>query len=79
MFRKRTLPVFYIKIYGLQLQVEGIDHNDIFFEDFLNSYNQELCPSHGVVTYEDGKVVCSIHKEKNAEEEEGDDGSIPYI
>ena len=67
------------RTYHLQLQVEGIDHSNMFFEEFLDNYNQDVCPSHGVIMYKDGKVVCSIHNGKNSGEEDGDNGSVPYI
>ncbi len=63
--------------YRLQLHIEGIEHSDLLSETFLESYDQELCPSHGIITHKDGKIVCSIHNEKNGGEEDGD--SMPYI
>ena len=42
-----------------------------FFEDA-----QDLCPASGVIGYNSGTVVCSLHHGGN---DDGDDGSVPFL
>lgn len=60
------------KMYELYLNTEGLDNSDIVFQQFLNDYKFKICPSGGEISYDDGKVKCSIHD--NVESEE-----IPFL
>lgn len=37
---------------------------------------QDLCPSSGVIGYNSGTVICSLHHGGN---DDGDDGSVPFL
>jgi hypothetical protein len=52
-------------MYELHLETEGLDHTESLFQQFLNDYEFEICPSGGVISYEDGEVKCSIRDIKN--------------
>jgi prepilin-type N-terminal cleavage/methylation domain-containing protein len=58
------------------IQIEGIQDSSEAFSEFLYRYDKELCPEHGVVIYEDGEVLCSIHSGSGEEEEGGD---VPFL
>ena len=60
------------RMYGVYLELENIEHTDMVFEQFLQENGKEICPGHGVVTYVDGKVKCSVHTKE-------DDGDIPFL
>lgn len=61
--------------YLTYIQLEEVETSEVFSE-FLNKYDEELCPEHGVVIYEGGKVLCSIHSESSEEEESED---VPFL
>lgn len=46
------------------------------FEEYLSRYDDELCPEHGVITYVNGDVLCSIHSDSDEEVESGD---VPFL
>lgn len=52
------------------------EHNPyITWTEFLGDI-QDLCPSSGVIGYNSGTVVCSLH---HGSHDDGDDGSVPYL
>jgi len=63
------------KSYDIYLISEDINHTDSLFNNYLNDYNQQICPKDGIISYDNGKVRCTIHDVK--EENDGDD--VPYI
>ncbi|AST93641.1 hypothetical protein BC6307_21420 [Sutcliffiella cohnii] len=62
------------------LVLEGVDHQEAKFEQFLLEYDQEICPVGGIVTYVEGEVECSVHGDngKNHEEDENVD-EVPFL
>lgn len=51
------------KMYSAFLIENDIDHEDSIFNKFLAENFDEVCPVGGVISYEDGKVKCSVHKD----------------
>lgn len=60
------------RMYISYLELEGLVHQENTFDSFLQKHNEKICTEHGVITYIDGRVKCSIHIE-NVDEE------VPYI
>lgn len=63
------------RMYEMYLETESIEHSDIVFEEFLKEYGKDICPENGVITYADGKVVCSVHSKEVSK----DDDDVPYL
>lgn len=64
--------------YEVYLQTKVLDKGH--FNQFLYENFDEVCPDDGVITYEYGKVKCSIHKNvSESDEEELPDGEVPWL
>ena len=44
------------KMYEMYLEMEVLEHSETLFQQFLDEYEKEICPSDGVITYIDGEV-----------------------
>ena len=49
------------RMYSAFLVENDIDHVDNIFNQFLIDNFDEICPASGVISYEDGKLKCSVH------------------
>lgn len=49
------------------------DHEESLFNQFLIENFDEVCPTVGVISYEGGKVRCSVHEDGS----EGDEDELP--
>ena len=49
------------RMYSAFLVENDIDHVDSIFNQFLIDNFDEICPASGVISYEDGKIKCSVH------------------
>lgn len=68
------------RMYSAFLVEKDIDHEDSRFNQFLIDNFDEVCPAGGVISYEDGKVKCSIHGSgSEGEEEEGPGEEVPWL
>ncbi|NPE23407.1 MULTISPECIES: type II secretion system protein [unclassified Fusibacter] len=68
------------RMYSTFLVEKDIDHADSIFNQFLIDNFDEVCPAGGVISYEDGKVKCSIHGSgSEGEEEEGPGEEVPWL
>lgn len=56
-------------MYELYLETEELDHSETIFQQYLNDYESEICPSGGAISYKDGEIKCSIHDDVEREEE----------
>ena len=65
--------------YESQLALASSTHSDVKFMELLLSYSHKLCPENGVISYFEGKVLCSIHSETIDEEDPGDSDEVPYL
>lgn len=61
------------------MSLENVDHSEELFLEYLLGYETEICPVHGVITYWDGEVLCSIHSCAEVDEQDEEDNSIPYL
>ena len=64
------------RMYEMHITIENIDHSDTLFSKTLDEFEGDLCPVDGIYTYEDGEVLCSVH---SVEDDEEDDGSVPFL
>lgn len=56
------------------------EHGESTFNQFLIENFDEICPVGGVITYEDGKVKCSLHEDESDEEEdEPPEDEVPWL
>lgn len=56
------------RMYSAFLVENDIDHVDSIFNQFLIHNFDEVCPSEGVIRYENEKVKCSVHEEPPEDE-----------
>lgn len=62
--------------YEKSLQLQGNTHSAVLFQRFLaESVDGVICPSGGVVMYENGKVICSVH----SHDEEEEPADVPFL
>lgn len=71
------------RMYDLYLVTNDIEHSNDNFNNFINQYDKELCPSSGIITYSNGEIKCSVHRnndeESSNEENDDGDGSVPFL
>lgn len=63
-------------IYHSHLIIEGIEDSDLSFTQFSNEFDQRTCPRNGQISYDGGKVKCSIHSKDNSVDDEEE---VPYL
>lgn len=66
------------RMYELYLVQEGIEHSKELFNQFLQDYGSNICPSGGYISYIDGKVICSKHS-TNSNDSQQNDESVPFL
>jgi prepilin-type N-terminal cleavage/methylation domain-containing protein len=67
-------------IYASFLAEKNLTHSDSVFNQFLLDNLDEICPSGGVITYEDGKVKCDVYVDEGEPPEEDSPGKeIPWL
>ena len=49
------------RMYAAFLVENDIDHMDSIFNQYIIDNFDEICPASGVISYEDGKIKCSVH------------------
>lgn len=62
------------KQYERHLHLDGIEHSDVVFVQFLMGFGEKVCPLDGVIRYVDSEVHCSIHSEIA-----DDDDGVPFL
>ncbi|MEQ6376435.1 type II secretion system protein [Bacillaceae bacterium S4-13-56] len=68
------------RMYHTDLTINGLDHSGFYFVDYLATYDGDVCPENGVMTYHDGVVNCSIHSEDLSNENDSNDGvGVPFF
>lgn len=55
------------------------DHEDSIFNQFLMESFDEVCPTRGAISYDDGKVKCSLHDDIGNGEEEPPEDEVPWL
>lgn len=68
------------RLYSAFLVENDIDHVDSMFNHFVNENFDAVCPAGGVISYEDGKVKCSVHRNgEQPPEEESPGEEVPWL
>lgn len=68
------------RMYSAFLVESAIDHEDNIFNQFVSENIDEACPTSGVMSYESGKVKCSVHgSESEGEGDEGPGEEVPWL
>lgn len=68
------------RMYTAFLVKNDIDHENSIFNQFLAENFDEICPTGGGISYEDGKVKCSVHEnEEKPPEEESPGEKVPWL
>lgn len=56
------------------------EHEESVFNQFLLDNFDKICPASGVISYENGKVKCSVHgSESEGKEEEEPGEEVPWL
>ena len=67
------------RMYSAFLVENDIDHeNDSKFDQFVIGNFNEVCPAGGLITYEGGKIKCSVYS-GGSESEQGPGEEVPWI
>ena len=66
------------RIYLSFLGENDIDHEDSIFNQFVIENFDGVCPNGGFISYDGGKVKCSLH-ETSGEEDEGPGEEVPWL
>jgi hypothetical protein len=62
------------RMYHGYLHLEGVDHSDPRFNQYMQEFFGEICPSGGATNYLDGVVSCRLHlRDNDSVEDDGDD------
>ena len=68
------------RMYSAFLVENDMDHVENILEQFLVENFDEICPDGGGISYEDGKVKCSMHRnEEQPLEEESPGEEVPWL
>lgn len=57
----------------------GNEHLESRFNRFIIANFDEICPASGVISYENGKAKCSVHKDKGEANEEPPEDEVPWL
>lgn len=63
------------RIYRAYLITEGLNHINQIFEGYIIQYGKDICPEDGNIRYDNGQVRCSLHTNKDEDDEE----EVPYL
>ena len=64
------------RIYCTYLFINNLNHSVLTFNLLQQEYDEDICPSQGIISYEDGVVKCSLHRSnENGDEDE----EVPYL
>lgn len=69
------------RMYLEYLKLESKEHSVIHFQECFLGYDHEICPSGGVISYEEGAVNCSIHNETDGDVDDPNNGNsgVPFL
>ena len=68
------------RMYSAFLVEKDIDHESSLFDQFVIDNFDEVCPSGGVISFEDGKVKCGVHSGgSEAEDDEEPGEEVPWL
>lgn len=53
--------------------MNGVEHSEAAFSQFLMDFGEEVFPIDGVIHYVDGEVLCSVYSEESSGDADDDD------
>lgn len=65
------------RMYQVHLESQNIEHTDAVFEQFLQEYDENICPDYGIITYVEGQIECSVHTGNDSTENNGEE--VPFL
>ncbi|MFE8701759.1 hypothetical protein ACFYKX_14245 [Cytobacillus sp. FJAT-54145] len=67
--------------YETYLDLEDVEHSGSRFTQYLNDYDEEICPEEGIISYVEEQVECSLHSKEiqDIDEDEEEEESVPYL
>ena len=54
-------------------------HQDVGFDQFFHDNFKRVCPMGGIIIYEDGKVMCSLHGYTGEDKDDGGEDEVPWL
>lgn len=69
------------RMYHVYLLMENKEDTKNVFDEFIDNYEDTICPDNGEIVYMHGSVRCLLHSEDEADEndDDEDDGSVPFL
>ncbi|OPX90536.1 MAG: putative major pilin subunit [Pelotomaculum sp. PtaB.Bin104] len=69
------------RTYHVYLLLENKDHTTYVFDEFLQKYEENICPANGGIKYINGSIRCILHSENEVDGNDNgeDDGSVPFL
>ena len=68
------------RMYSAFLGENDNGHEDGLFDQFIIENFDEICPVCGVISYENGKVKCSVHEDRSGSDEDETPGDeVPWL
>lgn len=69
------------RMYHAYLITENKEHTSYVFNEYLQKYENNLCPANGDIKYVHGTVRCDLHykDEANGNGDDEEDGSVPFL
>jgi prepilin-type N-terminal cleavage/methylation domain-containing protein len=65
--------------YTAYLLSTDLKHSDTIFTRFMHENYTDTCPSGGAISFEGGRIRCSIHKTGDSRSPEPTDEPVPYL
>lgn len=56
------------RMYEIYLLMESKEYSEESFAQYLQAYGGNICPSEGVISYNDGKISCALHFKEDTKE-----------
>jgi len=66
------------RMYHAYLLTENKEHTDNVFDEFMQNYEENICPDNGDIKYVNGNVRCMLHSEDETNGND-DDVSVPFL
>ena len=66
------------RMYHAYLLTENKEHTDNVFDEFMQNYEENICPDNGDIKYINGNVRCMLHSEDETNGND-DDESVPFL
>lgn len=66
------------RMYHVYLLMENKEDTKNVFDEFMDNYEETICPDNGEIVYMHGSVRCLLHSEDEAGGND-DDGSVPFL